>query len=111
MLFHSCLPCLGEVIEHIAVLLAQRIADGEHALDESATGRTVGAEAGMAPQDAMPQGPFCRVVGGLEPSLRTKVHSAGSTARRLAQVAAVWASANCSPHHSWKRSRQRRSLT
>lgn len=90
MLFHSCLTCLGEVIEHIAVLLAQRIADGEHALDESATGRTVGAEAGMAPQDAMPQGPFCRVVGGLDallahesPQRRFDGSEIGAGSRRL----------------------------
>ncbi len=86
----SRLTGLGEVLEHIAVLLAQRIADGEHALDESATGRAVGTEAGVTPQDAVPQGPLCRVVGGLDallahegPQRRFDGSEIGAGGRRL----------------------------
>ena len=63
-MLQSRLTRLGEVLEHIAVLLAQRIADGEHALDKATTIRAVGAEAGVAPQDPMAQGSLGVVVGG-----------------------------------------------
>ena len=46
----SSLTGLREVVEYVALLLAQRVAHGEHALDEAAARRTVGAEAALAPQ-------------------------------------------------------------
>ena len=46
----SSLTGLREVVEYVALLLAQRVAHGEYALDEAAARRTVGAEAALAPQ-------------------------------------------------------------
>ncbi len=56
----------GEIVEDAALLLTQSITDGEHAFDEAAALRTVRAEAGMSPQDPMPQGSLSVIVGGLD---------------------------------------------
>lgn len=65
----SRLTGVGEVVEHVALLLAQGVPDRKHAFDEAAARGAVGAEAGVAPQDAVAQGSFGRVVGGLDPFL------------------------------------------
>ncbi len=88
---------LGEKVQHVALLLAQCGADREHAFDEPTAVRTVGPEAGVAPDDTVAQG----ALGGVAtPSLRTKVHSAASTFNRLEQVAAVCSSARSVPYNS-----------
>jgi len=56
----------GEIVEDIALLLAQGVTDGEHAFDETAAIRAVSAETGVPPQDSMAQGSLGVVVGGLD---------------------------------------------
>ena len=65
----SCLTGRGEVVEDVALLLAQSVADGEHALDKAAAVGAVGAEAALAPQDRVARSAALLV--GSTPSLRT----------------------------------------
>ena len=66
----SSLTGLREVVEYVALLLAQRVAHGEHALDEAAARRTVGAEAALAPQHPVAQRSLGGVVGGFTGPVR-----------------------------------------
>ena len=59
----------AEIVEDVALLLPQRISHGEHALDETAACGAVRTEAGVTPQDAVPQGALGHVVGGLNTAL------------------------------------------
>ena len=54
---------LGEKVQHVALLLAQCGADRKHAFDETTALRTVGPEAGVAPDDTVAQGALGGVVG------------------------------------------------
>jgi len=69
---------LGEVVQHVALLLAQCGADREHAFDETTALRTVGSEAGVTPDDTWRRARSAALLVGSTSSLRTKVHSAAS---------------------------------
>ena len=81
---------LPRIVQYVALLLAQRIADGEHALDEATTGKAVRTEAGVAPQYTVTQGAFGGVVGRLDtfladegPQGRFDLTQVGARSRRL----------------------------
>ena len=59
---HRGLAGCREVAEDVALLLAQGLSYGEHALDEAAARRAMRAEADFAPEHAMAQCPFGRVI-------------------------------------------------
>ena len=73
----SSLTGLREVVEYVALLLAQRVAHGEYALDEAAARRTVGAEAALAPQHPVAQ----RSLGGVVRGLNTFLTDEGPQGR------------------------------
>ena len=79
-----------EIVEDIALLLAQGIAHREQALYEAAAIGTVGAEAGVTPQHPMTKGSFGFVVGRLDalcahegPQGRPEVEEVGAGGCRL----------------------------
>ncbi len=80
-----------EIFEDVTLLLRQGVAHREHAFDEAAALGAVGAEAGVAPQDAKPKVSLGRVVRRLDgtvpsrecPQSRLDVEQIAAGGRRL----------------------------
>ena len=90
LLTHGGLAGPHEIVEDVALLLAQGIPHREQALYEAAAFGTVGAEAGMTPQHAMAKRSFGFVVGRLDagpayegPQGRSEIEEVSAGGRRL----------------------------